>query len=111
MKALSIICIVLCILGCSKDNSSPSASSTNPPPPTLTVTFQNTEANPYTIYIDGTNEGILASGNTSGGFNVNPTTSHTLKAVQYSGYILYPTTYTLNTPTYSTGSNSYNWQF
>lgn len=89
--------------GCKKKDTTPAA------PTTGTVYFKNTQVDPYTIYLDGTNEGVLAAGATSSGYTVTIGVSHTTKASQYSGYILYPTV--LNGTATVGGGASVIWSF
>ena len=100
---------------CKKDNVQPNngsgSSTTTPPPPVTTGTlyFKNTQVDPYTIYLDGTNMGVLAAGSTSSGYTVSSGISHAVKAIQYSGYAFWPTEYT-GTATLNPGG-SITWQF
>ncbi len=63
---------------------------------TCEITFVNkNSSNPYNCYIDGD---YAFQVNSSGGQNTATTTAdgQSLKAVQASGYLLYPTVYTIN---------------
>lgn len=94
---------LLILASCEKESPQPNngSNTTTPPPPpptTGTIYFKNNQVDPYTIFLDGTNMGILASGSTSNGYTITSGINHSLKAEQYSGYVFFPTIYT------STGS-------
>ena len=95
------------IFGCKKENNAPGNGSSQSTSGTLY--FKNTQTDPYTIYLDGNNLGVLQPGNTSSGYTVSSGISHAVKAVQYSGYIFTPTEYT-GTATLNPGG-SVTWQF
>jgi hypothetical protein len=104
----------LMLSACKKDNQQPNngngtSGGNNPASTTGTLYFKNTQVDPYTIYLDGTNIGVLASGATTQGYTVTSGISHSVKAEQYSGYVFYPDVYT-GTATLSTGG-SVTWSF
>ena len=107
---LSILLSVSILFGCQKENNQPNNGNGSSSTPTNgTLYFKNTQSDPYTIYVDGTNMGILQAGSTSTGYSVTPGISHALKAVQYSGYWFSPYTYE-GTATFTSGG-SVTWDF
>ena len=87
---LLISLVTLFVSSCSK--------SSDPTPTTAAVVdigtirySNNSSKSTYTVYLDGTSLGTLANGYYYDKTNV-PTGSHIVKAVQYDGYALYPTT-------------------
>lgn len=78
---------VLFATACSKDET----KTPDPvdPCPNGTIRFTNTSSNPYKIYIDGEFRTTL-SGNHHIDYEVKKG-SHDLRALQASGYVLYPT--------------------
>lgn len=111
MKTKIILNIFLCtciLFSCKKENIQPNngngSSST-----TGTLYFKNNQSDPYIIYLDNSNIGLLQSGNTSSGYTVTSGISHTVKAEQYSGYLLYPTVFN-GTATLNPGG-SVTWDF
>lgn len=78
--------IALLLSSCAKDDTNtakPSKCTTG------TIRFTNTSKNPYYIYIDGNVVGLLDGGKfLDEEVNVG---SHSVRAKQYSGYILIPT--------------------
>jgi hypothetical protein len=62
---------------------------------TGTLAFVNNSTNPYAVYINGTYEFDAAGGETSHS-NYRPTGSYSIRVLQESGYLIYPTdqTYT-----------------
>lgn len=113
MKTRIIIPIIflasMLLFGCKKDNNQPGNGSGSSTPTTGTLYFKNTKSDPYTMYLDGTNMGILQPGTTSGGYTVTCNISHAVKAVQYSGYIFTATVYT-GTATVNPGG-TVTWSF
>lgn len=105
---LSILLFTSILFSCKKENIQPnngngSASTTG------TLYLKNTKTDPYTIFLDGNNIGVLQSGITSSGYTVTSGITHTVKAEQYSGYILYPTVFN-GTATVNPGG-SVTWEF
>lgn len=82
------------LFSCKKENNVPGNGSGSSAPTTGILYFKNTQSDPYTIYLDGTNIGILQSGSITTGYTVSSGISHAVKAIQYSGYIFTPTEYT-----------------
>lgn len=109
---LFAICIAS-FTACKKEHPQPnngSSSGTSTQNPTTgTLYFKNTQTDPYTITLDGTNVGTLSAGTTSQGFIVTSGIGHSVKATQYSGYVLYPTIFT-GTATLNPGG-SITWSF
>lgn len=112
-KILSILVVIVAISGCKKENYQPnngsSSNGNNSTSNTGTLYFKNTQSDPYTIYLDGTNIGILQVGSTTQGYTVSSGISHSVKAEQYSGYVFYPDVYT-GTATLNPGG-SVIWSF
>lgn len=97
MKTKIIITMLLTsafMFGCKKENNQPNNGTGTSQSNTGTLYFQNTQIDPYTIYLDGTNMGVLAAGTTSSVYIVSTGISHTVKSQQASGYVLYPTVFT-----------------
>ena len=88
---IALVAVMVTSYGCKKENTDPNGNAGSSSSTTGTLYYKNTQVDPYTIYLDGASQGVLASGNTSTGFTVTTGVSHTLKAVQYSGYVLYAT--------------------
>ncbi len=112
MKRIIIPIIFLAsmiLFGCKKENNAPGNGNASSQATTGTLYFKNTQSDPYTIYLDGNNIGVLQSGNTTSGTTVTSGISHAVKAVQYSGYIFTPTEYT-GTATLNPGG-SVTWEF
>lgn len=113
MKTRIIIPIIflasMLLFGCKKENNAPGNGNGSSQATTGTLYFKNTQSDPYTIYLDGNNIGVLQSGNTSSGYTVSSGISHAVKAIQYSGYIFTPTEYT-GTATLNPGG-SITWSF
>lgn len=112
MKTRIIIPIILLALmllfGCKKENIQPN-NGNGSAPTTGTLYFKNNQSDPYIIYLDNSNIGVLQSGNTSSGYTVTSGISHAVKAEQYSGYLLYPTVFN-GTATLNPGG-SVTWEF
>lgn len=114
-KILSFLIIAtMAITGCKKENNAPNngngtGGNSTPTPTTGTLYFKNNQSNYYTIYLDGTNIGILSAGAQSSGYTVTSGISHSVKAEQYNGYVFYPTVYT-GTATLNPGG-SVTWTF
>ena len=96
MKKVSLVCIVtlsaLLFSACKKDTVVVQ---------TGTIRYNNSSSNRYEIFLDGASLGLLPTGywdKTS-----VPVGSHIVKAIQYEGYVLYPTTVE-NTINLSAGS-------
>lgn len=111
---LSAFALTFLLGACKKENSGPnngsgSGSSGAPAVTTGTLYFKNTQSDPYTIYLDNVNQGVLAAGATSSAYTVTSGISHAIKAEQYSGWIIYPTVYT-GTATLNPGG-SVTWEF
>lgn len=83
--------LLLAMASCKKENPQPTPP---PAPATGTIYLKNTKPDPYIIYLDGTNMGVLAAGNTSTAYSVSSSVGHTVKAEQYTGFVLYPTVFT-----------------
>lgn len=97
------------LFGCKKENIQP-ANGTGSVSSTLgTLYFKNTQSHPYTMYLDGVNQGILQAGSTSSAYTVSTGISHEVKAVQYSGYWFSPYIYT-GTATLNAGG-TVTWSF
>ena len=62
---------------------------------TGTLAFISTSTNPYHIYINGTFAFDMNGGTTQYRYNM-PTGSYTIRVIQISGYVLYPTDETFN---------------
>lgn len=101
--------ISMLLFSCKKENNAPGNGSGSSTPTTGTLYFKNTQVYPYTIYLDGTNIGVLQAGTTSSAYTVTSGISHAVKAVQYSGYIFTPTTFT-GTATLNPGG-TVTWSF
>lgn len=108
---LSLLLIVAIMAGCKKENNQPNNGngSGSTQSTTGTLYFKNTQVDPYIMYLDGTNMGILAAGSTSIGYTVTVNISHAVKTTQASGYIVYPTVY-IGTATLNPGG-SVTWSF
>lgn len=94
MKNPLLFTLALCttlLFSCKKETIDPNNPNGTIQSTTGTLYFKNTQSDPYTIYLDGSNVYLLSSGNTSVGHTISSGTTHTLKAEQYSGYALYPT--------------------
>lgn len=90
----SIFFAAVMIGACKKETIQPgNGNNSTPTPNTGTLYFKNTQIDPYTIYLDGNNIGVLAVGATSSSYTVTSGISHACKASQASGYVLYPTIY------------------
>lgn len=88
---IPILFFLLIMASCKKENPQPTQPAA---PASGTIYFKNTQSDPYIIYLDGSNMGILTPGNTSSAYSVTPNIGHTVKAEQYSGFVLYPTIFT-----------------
>ena len=97
------------IFGCKKENNAPGNGSGSASSTSGILYFKNTQSHPYTISIDGTNQGILQAGATSSGITVTSGITHDVKAVQYSGYWVSPWVYT-GTATLTSGGKV-TWSF
>lgn len=113
---LSAFALMFLLGACKKENPVPNNGNGNgsggggtPAVTTGTLYFKNTQSDPYTIYLDNVNQGVLAAGATSSGYTVTSGISHAIKAEQYSGWIIYPTVYT-GTATLNPGG-SVTWEF
>lgn len=106
---IPILFLAMLLFACKKENTQPNNGNGTSTPTTGTLYFKNTQSDPYTMYLDGTNIGVLQPGNTSSGYTVSSGISHAVKAEQFSGYILYPTVYT-GTATLNPGG-SVTWEF
>lgn len=104
---IPILFLFSLVMGCKKENNAPGNGSSNSTSGMLY--FKNTQVDPYTIYVDGNNLGILQPGYTSSGYTVTSGVMHDVKATQYSGYLVYPTHYT-GTATLNPGG-SVTWSF
>lgn len=83
-KGLLFIAIAF-MASCTKDDE----TSTDLKDNKGTVRFTNTSTNPYSTYIDGATQGTVTGKNF---IEVKATAgTHKLKAVQNSGYVVYPT--------------------
>lgn len=82
MKILSLLVAFALLVSCSKEKETP--------PCTTSLTITNTSTNPYDIYYDNVLLYRMNGGTTQIVENVSIAT-HTVKVVQVSGYILYPT--------------------
>lgn len=98
MKTRIIIPIIflasILLFGCKKEKNSPNNGNGSSTPTTGLLYFKNTQSDPYTIYLDGINMGVLQAGTTSSAYTVTSGISHAVKAIQYSGYVFSPTEYT-----------------
>lgn len=97
------------LFGCKKENNAPGNGSGTSTSTAGTLYFKNTQTDPYIIYLDGVNMGVLQPGNTSSGYTVSTGITHDVKATQYSGYIFSPWIYT-GTATLNPGG-SVTWEF
>lgn len=105
---LSLIITCTMFFACKKENNAPGNSSGSSST-AGTIYFNNTQSDPYTIYLDGTNMGILQGGKTIYGYTVTSGISHAIKVIQYSGYVFSPSVYT-GTATVNPGG-SVTWEF
>lgn len=96
------------LFSCKKENNAP-GNGTGSTSTSGTLYFQNTKVDPYTIYLDGVNQGILQPSTTSGGYTVTTGITHDVKAVQYSGFWFTPYEFT-GTATVNPGG-SVTWTF
>jgi len=62
---------------------------------TGTISFVNNSSNPYKVYINGT-EYFTMNGGTSRNITYLPVASYTIRVLQVSGYVFYPTDETYN---------------
>lgn len=98
------------LFSCKKENNAPNnGNGSSSAPTTGSLYFKNTQSDPYTIYLDGTNMGVLQAGTTSSAYTVTSGISHAVKAVQYSGFVFTATEYT-GTATLNPGG-SVTWTF
>lgn len=106
---ISALFLSTILFSCKKDDVQPNNGNGTTQPTTGSLYFKNNQSDPYTIYLDGNNIGILQPNTTSGAYTVTTNISHDVKAVQYSGYIFTPTEYT-GTATVNPGG-SVTWTF
>lgn len=97
------------LFSCKKENNAPGNGNGSSQSNTGTLYFQNTKVDPYTIYLDGVNQGILQPSTTSGGYTVTTGITHDVKAVQYSGFWFTPYEFT-GTATLNPGG-TVTWSF
>ena len=120
MKKATIMLLAIlsiAVLSCSKNNNNNAGSSSTPPAcqtnNTGTIYFQNTQVDPYKLYINGTIVGTVSGGSvgspTQSAAYTTSAGSVLLKAVQASGYILFPTTYTNTVSLPQCGTVSYQY--
>lgn len=87
MKRLSFISLVaftaLLFSSCKKDSETAIVQ-------TGTIRYNNNSSNRYEVFLDGASYGLLNGGYYWDKTSV-PVGSHIVKAVQYEGYLLYPT--------------------
>ena len=101
--SLSILLFAFYSCDSSKDNLSPCEVNK-----TGTVTISNSSSNPYDIYIDNVFKIRLAGGSISQKITVDEGNGRVFYAEQVSGYLLFPTTKTLNTNVVR--CTDYSWQ-
>ena len=99
---------------CKKDNVQPnngngSGTTTPPPVTTGTIYFENTQSDPYKIFVDGYYKMTVSAGQTSSGYSVQSGVTYNIKAEQASGYVFYPTVYTGTA--YTNPGGSVTWSF
>lgn len=109
----SLFFAAVMICSCKKEKNQPNngnGSTTTPPPVTTgSLYFKNIQTDPYAILLDGSGIGTLMAGSTSSAYTISSGISHTCKATQSSGYILYPTVFT-GTATVNPGG-TITWSF
>lgn len=106
--SLIIACSML-LFACKKENNAPNNGAGASTSTSGTLYFKNNQSDPYTIYLDGSNMGILQAGSLSSGYIVSTGITHDVKAVQYSGYWFTPSEFT-GTATLNPGG-SVTWKF
>ena len=84
--SMFLLLFMLVIAGCGKDNNQTTVD-------TGTIRYKNTSSGGYRYYaiLDGANLTLVPAGTYYDKTNV-PIGSHIVKALQFEGYILYPTT-------------------
>lgn len=97
MKNPLLLTMVLCttlLFSCRKENIQPDNPNSPSQATTGTLYFKNTQADPYTIFLDNSSVYVLPAGQTSIAYTVSSGIPHNVKAEQFSGYVLYPTIFT-----------------